>query len=1177
MKRKLLQRIVAVLLTAAMCLGLTLSNGLGGPFVVQAANETNYFVNGDFETTEGADYDGDPVNWTVSVGEGSTWGAYEVKNDEWASDGSNLFLHMINYTGSGDLPAVATQTVSLGAGTYTATIQSAGENQGSSSSDLKLTAVSNGTTLASSNIALDGWDAWKTAAITFTLESESQVTVGVTGTLADSSYCDLDNATLAASTDEEDTTEEENTEGYAVTVASSTTVVKAGDTVTLNITVKNNGQSITDLSAAGLNISTWLDYWDSNGHGDGNDDAVISSANGLSTAVTLPSEGTYYLVTELYDSSWAVLAKYTTTFIVQAGGDEEDTSVEAEINVEKVSGLSDDFIMGVDISSVISEFESGVVYYDFEGNKINNIKDFCKFLAECGVTTVRVRIWNNPFDSNDNGYGGGNNDVNAAIEIANGCAAAGLDMLLDFHCSDFWTDPSKQQAPKAWENYTVTQKAEALKAFITDTLNKIAATGANIAMVQVGNETTGGFIGETNTTNMCTLFNAGAEAIRSFGSSIKVVIHVTNPEKSTMTTWAQILSDNGVDYDVLATSYYPSWHGTFANLTSQLSTVRNTYDKDVMVVETSYAYTLNDTDGHTNTICEGSNDDMMCETQYPFTVQGQANYLRDLISAVSTAGGLGVCYWEPAWITVGDTTGLSGAEYDAQVEENKDLWETYGSGWASSYSATYDPDDAGVWYGGSAVDNQALFAADGTALYSINVWKYVRTGAISVLTSVDAISSPTETIAEGGAYTLPDTVTVTYNSGEKEEAVVWDAKDVSEINVNAPGTYVVNGTVTFSEAVDSGDYAGKTTASTTYTLTVEYTNLIGDDWSFENGSANFSGLDSTGKGIDGETPYDGSYCLHWYLTSEGTSQVIYLGEDNAGITLEPGKYTFELKAQGEVGDTVLLSILDHNSGSVIAAGDEVALTGWNNWHTPSVSFTIEETTVVDLKMTIGIQAKGWGTIDCMYLYNSGLRVTTLIQEGAPQAELNISDEELVSAGIVDSAELADGKVIVSLKVAAVDEIAAAAEIQKIDEEAKEYGYSVGMYFDMTLWKIVNSVTTQLTDLNSTITVCVTIPESLRAEGRTYAIARFHSDEVTLIEGVYDSSTGEYTFETDAFSTYAIVYKDTASADDSDTDTTVTPVNTGDKRRMFPFIVLTASSMGIVGVDVLRRRRRANKI
>lgn len=87
-----------------------------------------------------------------------------------------------------------------------------------------------------------------------------------------------------------------------------------------------------------------------------------------------------------------------------------------------------------------------------------------------------------------------------------------------------------------------------------------------------------------------------------------------------MVTWAENLQNNNVDYDILATSYYPYWHGTLDNLKQQFETVKNTYCKDVMVAETSYAYTLEDSDGHANTVRVGNNDNG-ADTTEPFTEQ----------------------------------------------------------------------------------------------------------------------------------------------------------------------------------------------------------------------------------------------------------------------------------------------------------------------------------------------------------------------------------------------------------------------------------------------------------------------------------------------------------------------------------------------------------------------------
>lgn len=136
-----------------------------------------------------------------------------------------------------------------------------------------------------------------------------------------------------------------------------------------------------------------------------------------------------------------------------------------------------------------------------------------------------------------------------------------------------------------------------------------------------------------------------------------------------------------------------------------------------MVVEMSYPYTTEDGDNFDNTINSDS------KTNYPISIQGQADGISDIIKAVHSVGekGIGVCYWEPAWIPV------PGENYDDRFK----LWEQFGSGWASSYAAGYDPKDAGQYYGGSSWDNQALYAHDGTALESLKTFGYVYTGTVT--------------------------------------------------------------------------------------------------------------------------------------------------------------------------------------------------------------------------------------------------------------------------------------------------------------------------------------------------------------------------------------------------------------------------------------------------------------
>lgn len=378
-------------------------------------------------------------------------------------------------------------------------------------------------------------------------------------------------------------------------------------------------------------------------------------------------------------------------------------------SVEKIPSLKSNLIFGIDTSSLISLEQSGVTFYDFDGNQA----DALQTLAQAGVNCIRLRVWNDPFDENGNGYGGGNCTIDTAIALGKRATAYGMTTMINFHYSDFWADPGKQTAPKAWQTFSLAEKYQAVYDYTSTCLQRLSDEGVSVSFVQVGNETNNGLCGESDWPSICALMNAGSSAVRALLPQAKVVLHFTNPEKDGLFPYiCQQLSANAVDYDVFATSYYPVWHGTLTNLSTVLTNVANTYHKQVMVAETSYPFTNEDTDFYGNTISDGGS----FTKDYPFSVQGQADCLRNVIATVNAIpNSIGVCYWEGAWISVG------GKSY----EENLSLWQRYGSGWANACASAYEADCA-LYYGGSAVDNQALFDAKGNPLDSLKVFQLIR-------------------------------------------------------------------------------------------------------------------------------------------------------------------------------------------------------------------------------------------------------------------------------------------------------------------------------------------------------------------------------------------------------------------------------------------------------------------
>lgn len=668
--------------------------------------------------------------------------------------------------------------------------------------------------------------------------------------------------------------------------------------------------------------------------------------------------------------------------------DDSSQPVEADIFVEKVDGLNNDFIKGVDISSIISLEDSGVKFYNEAGIQ----QDIFQTLNEAGVNYIRVRIWNDPYDSEGRGYGGGNNDLGKAIEIGKRATANGMKLLVDFHYSDFWADPAKQQAPKAWQNISFEDKKNAVYTYTKESLQALLDEGIDVGMVQVGNETTGGFVGETNWANMSELFNQGSKAIREVDPSILVALHFTNPEtEGRYNTIAETLDTNHVDYDVFASSYYPFWHGTLENLTSVLKNVSDTYGKKVMVAETSYTYTAEDGDGHGNTAPKDSGQTL----NYPITVQGQATAVRDVIEAVANVGkaGIGVFYWEPAWIPVGQS-----------VEENKVKWEKDGSGWATSYAAEYDPEDAGHWYGGSAVDNQALFDFKGKPLPSLNVFNYVNTGAKAPL-EIDGIKDISVQAVLGEEITLPDRVTVTYNDGsEGTAAVTWDQAALTQAINSGVGTYVIEGVVEGGGTVK----ANLQINPRNFVLNPSFEDEDRSMWKIIHKEEYSPHATYQQKASDAKS---GEYSVHFY-----SDKAVDFKVEQTITGLEPGYYNLSMFIQG--GDAKESNMYLYAKTGSEELNEETAVNGWVNWSQPK----IEEILVTDGTLTIGANIEAgpgaWGTLDDFSLskvrdYEEKTNVDPLPEEEEPLIPDQNNDKEMDEANKSDDVKSNDSVVPVN--------------------------------------------------------------------------------------------------------------------------------------------------------------------
>lgn len=362
-------------------------------------------------------------------------------------------------------------------------------------------------------------------------------------------------------------------------------------------------------------------------------------------------------------------------------------------------------IHGMDISSMDEVVRLGGKFYD-KGEE----KDLIEILKSYGVNYIRLRLWQNPYGEDGKPYGAGGNDLDTTIRTIQKVKAAGLKYLLDFHYSDFWTDPGKQIKPKAWKDFGEEELEVALYEYTKDTLSSLKEKGCPPDMVQVGNEITNGILwpeGKMPEYERLTRFiSAGVRGVRKVNKNIPVMLHLDQGNKQELyREWFDNYRKcGGEDFEIIGLSYYPVWNGEIKGLIDNMNILADRYGKEMIVAEVSQPFTMEDYARYEGLSPEerkgyAAKPEKATALEYPATAEGQRAFMEKFLEELGTVKhglGIGYFYWEPAWLPVA------------------------GSGWATKESLEYmnDPGPCGNEWA-----NQGLFDYEGNALPALEVIK----------------------------------------------------------------------------------------------------------------------------------------------------------------------------------------------------------------------------------------------------------------------------------------------------------------------------------------------------------------------------------------------------------------------------------------------------------------------
>ncbi|MBR0036849.1 MAG: glycosyl hydrolase 53 family protein [Bacteroidales bacterium] len=336
--------------------------------------------------------------------------------------------------------------------------------------------------------------------------------------------------------------------------------------------------------------------------------------------------------------------------------------------------------VGGDISLLPSYEGYNTPYYDADGKTIGDVITYLH--DECGWNAARVRLFVTPTERTSGAKTGVVQDLAYVKKLGKRIKDAGMKLMVDFHYSDCWADPSYQDIPSTWKTNTSNEAlADSMYQYTKRCLTELKAFGAEPDFVQVGNEISYGMLWRSNGdkvfpaqaktsystqwSRLSQLLNSGCKAVRDVCPDCKIVIHTERSGVSTQTVnFYNYISD--VDYDIIGLSYYPFYHNALSYLSTTLSNLEKQFpNKEVQIVETAYFYQYYASDATYN-----------FASTWAATETGQLAFANDLVAELLKHNNTTGLYW---WFP--EENGNGGASWNANTIVidswlNRGLWNS---------------------------------------------------------------------------------------------------------------------------------------------------------------------------------------------------------------------------------------------------------------------------------------------------------------------------------------------------------------------------------------------------------------------------------------------------------------------------------------------------------------------